>query len=935
MYRINLLLLLSFLLSFHSLKGQTQSRPAAWPRHTVDASSKGADGVKLADLDADGRLDIATGWEEGGLTKVYLHPGSKEVKKEWPAVRVGETPDVEDAVFVDMNRDGRPEVVSCTEGRTKRIFVHWRPEKDLLTSEKWQTEILPASDGLMMWMYAEPLQIDGRHGMDLIAAGKGENAQIGWFEAPSKTDDLSKWQWHSISPVGWTMSIILKDMDRDGDLDLLITDRKKALRGCRWLENPGKRKAQKREWKNHFIGGRDVEVMFMTLADIDGDGREEALVPERTNQTIKIYRRLDERGLQWREESLSLPSFTGFAKSVEAGDMNGDGQPDLVISANTMGDKKPGLVWLDGKKIGKAAESDFQAISGAHNAKYDKVELLDLDEDGDLDVLICEENYGENSEGLGVVWYENQLNEQTPDQTDRPDLTVLKENAIRANEGFRRCRNYLDAWLGERDEHTQLIPRNLANSKDVWNAQDAAADNYPFMVLTAALLDRAVFDKDMINMLKTETKLTSRIGRLPDTYSFVKRDFQDETPDLDRIIFGASEYIKDGLLPLTEWLGDSPWSDRMLAILDDIWKYAPVETPFGHIPSNNVEVNGEMLQTLARVYWMTGEEKYLNWALRLGDYYLLGNQHPTNDLDVLRLRDHGCEIVSGLCELYFTVARVRKDKQAAYKAEIHEILDRILEVGVNEHNLMYDAVNPKTGAIVRPRIADNWGYNYNGFYTVYLVDRTEEYLQAIQKTLNNLYFYKNFDWENGSQDGYADAIEGGLNLYNRIPNPVAKDWLDSEIKVMWSMQDSSHRENTEQWRSSGIIEGWHGDGNFARTSIMYCLWKTQGAYLQPWRSDLMWGAEEQDGVLFLYLQADEDWNGRLFFDFPRHREILRLPVDYPRINQFPEWFVAEPDKKYRLTKGKKSFEYTGKELRKGIPLKLASGEEAVLRVEKL
>jgi hypothetical protein len=36
-----------------------------------------------------------------------------------------------------------------------------------------------------------------------------------------------------------------------------------------------------------------------------------------------------------------------------------------------------------------------------------------------------------------------------------------------------------------------------------------------------------------------------------DTWSFVKRDFRDDRPDLGRIIFGGSEYVKDGLLPLT------------------------------------------------------------------------------------------------------------------------------------------------------------------------------------------------------------------------------------------------------------------------------------------------------------------------------------------------------------------------------------------------
>jgi hypothetical protein len=39
--------------------------------------------------------------------------------------------------------------------------------------------------------------------------------------------------------------------------------------------------------------------------------------------------------------------------------------------------------------------------------KYDLVHLLDLDGDGDLDVLTNEEKQDEH--GLGVFWYENPL----------------------------------------------------------------------------------------------------------------------------------------------------------------------------------------------------------------------------------------------------------------------------------------------------------------------------------------------------------------------------------------------------------------------------------------------------------------------------------------------------------------------------------------------
>ncbi len=380
----------------------------AWQRHTIDASSSGADGVKLADFNGDGRKDIATGWEEGGITKLYLHPGPEQVKKEWPSVVVGKTPAVEDAVFLDMNGDDLLEIISCTEKGSEKIFVHWANNRRPLRSDDWKQEVLSASNNLMMWMYAEPLQIDGRGGIDLVAAGKGPGAQLGWFEAPLSGSTLSDWKWHAITPVGWVMSILFRDMDGDGDEDIIITDRKGELRGCRWLENPGPNNLNQVEWENLFLGSEGLEVMFMCIADLDGDGIEEAIVPECTEQTVRIYRRVAGSGSQWKEDLIQLPPNTGKAKSVAAGDLNQDGYLDLIVSTETTKLERNGLIWLDGKKIGEANLFDFQTVSGIHPAKYDRVELWDIDEDGDLDILTCEENYGLESEGLGVIWYENE-----------------------------------------------------------------------------------------------------------------------------------------------------------------------------------------------------------------------------------------------------------------------------------------------------------------------------------------------------------------------------------------------------------------------------------------------------------------------------------------------------------------------------------------------
>jgi hypothetical protein len=500
------------------------------------------------------------------------------------------------------------------------------------------------------------------------------------------------------------------------------------------------------------------------------------------------------------------------------------------------------------------------------------------------------------------------------------DFRRAHENGKLANEGFRRCRRYVEGWLKHADPKTGLIPKGLKEGRrDFWNPQDAAADNYAFMVLTAAVTDRPLFEGRMLDMLRTETRLTSRIGALPDAYSFSKRTFRDDELDTGRIMFGASEYVKDGLLPLTEWLGDSPWSERMLAILDDMWENAPVDTPFGKIVSEKHEVNGEMLQALSRVYWMTGERKYLDWAIRLGDYYLLGRNHPTRDCTKLRLRDHGCEVVSGLCELYATVHFAMPEKKRAYQKPIHEMLDRILEIGRNEHGLFYNSINPQTGQH-SDGIADTWGYNLNGFYTVYLIDKTEPYREAALKALGSLNDnYRNYRWEgNYSADGFADSIESAINLYNREPVASAAKWIDSETKIMWSKQ-----------QAEGIIEGWHGDGNFARTTIMYCLWKTKGVTIHPWREDVIFGAVQEGDSLKITLVAEEPWRGEILFDAPRHKTNMKMPLDWPRINQFPEWFTGEDGKRYLvhdITSGSREIR-TGYQLRQGVYVELAPNKE--------
>ncbi len=410
---MRIFILLFFILFTLFFSETTHAQHSPWTIHVIDSSLSGADGVKLADVNNDGHMDIATGWEEAGYTKVYLHPGYDKVRQNWPSVIVGNTPSVEDAVFADLDKNGAFDVISTTEGNSKKIFINWNPEnpKDYLDSSKWISEVLPASDGLMQWMFAIPVQLDGINGLDIIAGSKGKNAKIGWFQAPRNPTDLSSWRWYAISSATWTMSILLRDIDHDGDLDIVTSDRKAGpTNGVRWLENPGNINEQKQEWDNHFIGAEGLEVMFMDMGDLDGDGLEDVVVPEYTNQKIVYIHKLDSNGKKWKSYNIDIPEVAGRAKAIRIGDINRDGKPDLVLSTNTLKmEGKEGIIWLSYKVQITDSEWDWHQISGSVGIKFDLIELLDLDGDGDLDVLTCEENYGSRSLGLGVIWYENPL----------------------------------------------------------------------------------------------------------------------------------------------------------------------------------------------------------------------------------------------------------------------------------------------------------------------------------------------------------------------------------------------------------------------------------------------------------------------------------------------------------------------------------------------
>ncbi len=254
-----------------------------------------------------------------------------------------------------------------------------------------------------------------------------------------------------------------------------------------------------------------------------------------------------------------------------------------------------------------------------------------------------------------------------------------ERHARQASAALRQAERVMHAWMKRTDPVTGLLPRTGRDPN--WVVRDSAADLYPFLAICARYTAPALWEQDMPRLLRQEYLLTRRLGNLSDNLQPGGKGFIHATPDREAILFGSSEYAKDGLLPLVELLGDTPWLHRLTGIAADILREAPYDMPRGRLPARSSEVNGNMLQVRSRLAWMTGREDFLNAALRLADFYLLDTLPSTGFIPadqwdfsarrasrpVFVLADHGSEIVGGLSEAVLLAGEKRPEKARLYR----------------------------------------------------------------------------------------------------------------------------------------------------------------------------------------------------------------------------------------------------------------------------
>ncbi|MEI7661689.1 MAG: FG-GAP-like repeat-containing protein [Bacteroidota bacterium] len=227
--------------------------------------------------------------------------------------------------------------------------------------------------------------IDGDGDIDILEGDY--NYRLVWYENLDGAGHFGPGKIISTTAGGLT-SVTLADLDGDGDPDILAT------LGCNgkiiWYKNldgHGTFSTAK------LITGSLAFVEDAQAADIDGDGHPDIISASYEDGHITWFKNLDGHGNFGPGQVIST-SIQG-ADRVRAGDLDGDGDADLVSDAY-IGDF---IAWHKNKD-GRGTFDDAQIISGSIDAPM-SIFTADLDGDGALDVLSASRYDGK------IAWYRN------------------------------------------------------------------------------------------------------------------------------------------------------------------------------------------------------------------------------------------------------------------------------------------------------------------------------------------------------------------------------------------------------------------------------------------------------------------------------------------------------------------------------------------------